>query len=109
MNMYIYIYIEREIYRERCVCYSISILIIIIIIMNIIILTIIRNNNTSLYVMYCIVQSGCLGLERGAILRHICFSPRVEVDLNVHEPHLKNCLAIMANSDTAPLLHLAKP
>ena len=37
-------------------------------------------------------------------------SPRVEVDLNVHQPHLTNCLAtIMAHWDTATLLHLAKP
>ena len=40
-----------------------------------------------------------------------CFvlSPRVEVDLDVHEPHLKNRLAAMANWDTVPLLHLAEP
>ena len=36
-------------------------------------------------------------------------SPRVEVELNVHEPHLNKCLATMANWDAAPLLRLAKP
>ena len=36
-------------------------------------------------------------------------SRRVEVDLNVHKPDLKACVATTANWDTAPLLHLAKP
>ena len=36
------------------------------------------------------------------------FSPRVEVDLNVHEPHVNNCQATMANLDTASLVLLAK-
>ena len=39
----------------------------------------------------------------------LVFFPRVEVDLNVHEPHLNNYQATMADWDTAPLLHLAKP
>ena len=46
------------------------------------------------------------------IYTYICidrYSPRVEVDLNVHELHSNNCLATMANWATAPLLHLAKP
>ena len=53
-----------------------------------------------------------LGLSAGpglSGLSCLCFSQRVEVDINVHKPHLNKCLATMANWDTAPLLHLAKP
>ena len=40
---------------------------------------------------------------------YIIFSPRVEVDLHVHEPQLNNCLATMANWDTAPLIIWPNP
>ena len=53
-------------------------------------------------------ENGVTGPEVGEDGKLI-FSPRVEVDLSVHEPHLNKCLSIMANWDTAPLLHLAKP
>ena len=46
--------------------------------------------------------------EEEAEVLELVLSPRVGVDLNVHEPHLNKCLATMANWDTAPLLHLAK-
>ena len=36
-------------------------------------------------------------------------SQRVKVDLNVHEPHLTDCLDTLENWNTAPLLHLARP
>ena len=43
------------------------------------------------------------------ILGHVSKSPRVEVDLKVRAPHLNDCLATVANWDTAPLHHPANP
>ena len=42
-------------------------------------------------------------------LEHVFSPPRVEVDLHAREPHVNKSVAAMANWDTAPLLHLAKP